>query len=86
MITLNVSTEALDQLTWEQWEMFDGAGEKINYRKAREIMALFVSDMTRDEAMEALGKLKTSEMKNVFEQFSESIKKLGAVNPTKGGS
>jgi hypothetical protein len=83
---LNITPETLDQLTWEQWEMFDSISEKPNYRMAREIMSLFVEGMSQVEAMAALGKLKTSEMKDVFEQFAKRITEIGAVNPTKGGS
>ncbi len=86
MITLAITPESLDQLTWAQWELFDTIGEKANYRMAREIMALFVEGMTQEQAMVELGKLKTSEMKNVFEQFANKITAIGAVNPTKGGS
>lgn len=85
-MNLNITEEALDQLTWEQWELFDTIDEKPNYRKAREIMSLFVDGMSKEDGMSALGKLKTSEMKDVFEQFSKRIRELGAANPTKGGS
>ena len=81
MITLSVTPEKLDNLTWEQWELFDNASEKINYRKAREMLAVFVDDMDKDKAMEALGKLKTSEMKAVLEQFSDKMNELNTVNP-----
>jgi hypothetical protein len=83
---LNITPETLDQLTWEQWEMFDSISEKPNYHMAREIMSLFVEGMSQVEAMTALGKLKTSEMKDVFEQFAKRITEIGSVNPTKGGS
>ena len=85
MINLSITPETLDKLTWEQWEMFDTIGEKPNYRMAREIMSLFVEGMDQAAAMTELGKLKTSEMKSVFEQFAKKISEIGAVNPTKGG-
>jgi hypothetical protein len=83
MIVLNINPENLDNLTWEQWEIFDS--EKPSYREAREIISLFVEGMDKDTAMTALGKLKTSEMKNVFQQFTDKVSELGNVNPTKGG-
>jgi hypothetical protein len=85
-LNLNITTETLDKLTWEQWELFDTIGEKANYRKAREIVALFVDGMNVDEAMAALGKLKTSEMKAIIEQFATKMKELAGVNPQNGGS
>jgi hypothetical protein len=85
MINLVITPETLDQLTWEQWELFDTIGEKANYRKAREIVALFVDGMTFDEGMTALGKLKTSEMKSVIDQFATKISEIGKANPPKSG-
>jgi hypothetical protein len=85
-ITLNITPETLDQLTWEQWELFDTISEKPNYHLAREIMSLFVEGMVKEAAMKELGQLKTSQMKDVFEQFAKKITEVGAVNPTKGGS
>lgn len=85
-ITLNISPDTLDRLTWEQWEFFDTIAEKPNYRKAREIMAIFVDGMDHPAAMEVLGKLRTSEMNKLFEQFAKKISEIGAVNPTKSGS
>jgi hypothetical protein len=86
ILNLIITPETLDKLTWEQWELFDTIGEKANYRKAREIVALFVDGMTYDEAMVALGKLKTSEMKSILEQFSKKISEIGTANPQKDGS
>jgi hypothetical protein len=42
--------------------------------------------MERGASMAALGKLKTSEMKQVFELFYAKIKEMTEINPTKGGS
>jgi hypothetical protein len=83
VITLNISPENLDNLTWEQWEIFDS--DKPSYHQAREIMSLFVDGMDSDKAMVELGKLKTSEMRNIFQQFTSKVAELGNVNPTKGG-
>jgi hypothetical protein len=85
MINLNITAEALDQLTWEQWEVFEPNNKSVNYHEAREIMSLFVVGIEKTEAMEMLGKLKTSEMKSVFQQFVDKVAELGNVNPTTGG-
>jgi hypothetical protein len=85
-ITLNITPETLDQLTWEQWELLDNITDKPNFRAVREIMSIFVEGMSEIAAMEVLGKLKTSQMKDVFEQFAKKITEVGAVNPTRGGS
>jgi len=83
MITLNITPESLDNITWEQWEIFDS--DKPSYREAREIMSLFVVGMDKENAMLELGKLKTSEMRKVFQDFTDKVTELGSVNPTKGG-
>ena len=85
MINLSITAENLEKLTWEQWELFDTIGEKPNYHKLREIVAVFVADMDYDQAMDALGKLRTSEIKSVSEQFAEKINELRSLNPQKSG-
>jgi len=86
ILKLIITPETLDQLTWDQWELFDTIGEKPNYRKLREIIALFVDGKDFDSAMIDLGKLKTSEMKSVMDQFTKKIGELGTANPPKDGS
>ena len=84
-ITLTITPETLDNLTWEQWELFD-EGSSPNYKKAREIIALFVEGKTPQEADTLLRTLKTSEMQSVLKQFVEGVNKLRSVNPQTGGA
>jgi hypothetical protein len=84
MLKIKITPDSLNNLTWEQWETFENTSEKPNYRKLREIVSIFVDGMNKDEAMIALGKLTTPEMKNVFEQISEKMKEITDVNPTNG--
>lgn len=85
MINLVITPESLDKLTWEQWELFDTIGEKANYHKLRDVVALFVDGMDRDKAMAELGKLKTSEMKEIIDQFATKMGEISKTNPTKSG-
>lgn len=84
-IILNVTREGLDELTWEQWEAIDDP-KKMTYGAAREIISMFVEGVPQEEAKSLLGKLKTSQMRAIFEQFAEGVKKLQEVNPQTGGT
>lgn len=82
-ITLEITEEKLNDLTWEQWEVFDSG--TASYHETREIVAMFVSGMDQQSALTMLGKLKTPQMKSILEQFVTKINELREVNPTIGG-
>jgi hypothetical protein len=87
MINLNISKEVLDDLTWEEWELVDNA----TYTSSRKLLAKFIvgvdgKPLPKDEAMAALGKLKTADIKSTLELFTAKIKELGAINPTTDGN
>lgn len=87
MINLNISKEVLDDLTWEEWELVDNA----TYTSSRKLLAKFLVDvdgkpLSNDDAMSALGKLKTADIKSTLELFTKKVKELGAINPTTDGN
>lgn len=82
-ITLEITEDKLNELTWEQWEIFDN-GSSASYRDTREIVAMFVSGMDQSTALAMLGKLKTPQMKSILEQFVAKVNELREVNPTTG--
>lgn len=83
-IELEVTEERLNELTWEQWEIFD-AGAGIKYSQARDVIAMFVKGMSPEEAKTALGKLKTADMVRILEGFVKALKNAKEVNPPSGG-
>jgi hypothetical protein len=77
-VRLNISPEALEELTWEQMEVLDRG---ITKAEARDFCALFVVDaegkrLPHAEAYAFLGKLKGPQMAEVLEKFTEAIKAM----------
>lgn len=76
-IELKITKDSLDNLTWGDWEAIQEGS--MGYAAARRIIASFMvkdgEPVPFDEAMEILKVLKTGEMRLVFENFTQAIKK-----------
>lgn len=84
-INFHINENLINELTWEEYEAFEGAQEgKIKLSQLRPLIARFMVDenqrrLPHAAAMKVLGAIPMAEVKDVFQQFSESL--TGAVVP-----
>jgi hypothetical protein len=79
-VKLNITADALNELTWEQWEQIENGPTT---RQTRDIIAVFVvgedgKPIPHDEAYALLGKLKGPQIKGVTSVLVDKIKELQA--------
>lgn len=84
-VRLHITAERLDELTLDDWIGL----EAMKFAQLRDALAKFVvngdgSYLPEAEARAVLGRLRTSEVREVIRQFRERVNAL-AINPTTGG-
>lgn len=92
-INLKVTPEAVDDMTWEQWEVFTSGTEAFSFQKARDVIAMFLVDeqgnrIDHATAYAKLGKLKTKQITQVISELGKGLQvfQSGNINPPKGGA
>jgi hypothetical protein len=79
-VKLNITTDALNELTWEQWEWIE---DKPTMHQSRDICAVFLigengKPLSHVEALAVLGKLKGPEIKEVTDALVKKLTELQA--------